>query len=116
MIVLNEKIRHAIAKAIEEIGGQSELSRRTGISQQSFSKYISGYINQIGDRTWEALFPYIKKHLPSGYSSEFLVETKVKSSASVNAICRYALEILESPSIPQETKIQLLTLYFKEKI
>ena len=116
MIVLNDKIRQAIAKAIEEIGGQSELSRRTGISQQSFSKYISGFVNQIGDRTWEALFPYIKKYLSSADSADLLDHPKINSSASVNAICQYALEILQDPSLVPDKKIRLLTLYFKEKI
>jgi len=85
MIVLNEKIRKAIAKAIDEIGGQSELSRKTGISQQNFSKYISGYVNKIGDRTWDALFPFIKKYLPSDFPVNIPQRPMLKSDFSPDA-------------------------------
>lgn len=64
MVVITDKIRRAIIKTVETLGGQSEFSRCTGVAQQTISKYVSGAINKMGNRTWERLYPFVRDFLP----------------------------------------------------
>lgn len=65
MIIITEKVRRAIARAAEGYGGQSEFARQTGTTQQAISKYISGVIGKMSERTWRDLYPHIKQYLPA---------------------------------------------------
>ena len=67
MITINNTMRSALAKAVDKIGGQSNLARATGLSQQGISKYISGHVYRMSERIWEDLAPYCAEFLPPGY-------------------------------------------------
>jgi SOS-response transcriptional repressor LexA len=61
---LDRNVRSAIAKAVEEKGGQSALSRATGVSQRAISHYVSGQTYRIGEDIWAKLYPRCKRYLP----------------------------------------------------
>jgi phage repressor protein C with HTH and peptisase S24 domain len=63
-IWLDKNIKEAIRQAVEEHGGQSALSRATGVPQTSISHYISGKIYKIGEDIWAKLYPACKRYLP----------------------------------------------------
>ena len=61
---LDRNVRTAINKAVEEKGGQSALSRATGVSQRAISHYVSGQTYRIGEDIWSKLYPVCKRYLP----------------------------------------------------
>jgi SOS-response transcriptional repressor LexA len=64
-IWVDKSVRAAIRQAVEEHGGQSALSRATGVPQISISHYVSGQIYRIGEDIWAKLYPACKRHLPA---------------------------------------------------
>ena len=63
MIKITDPIKKAIEKAIVKCGSQTELSKLSGLSHQALSKYISGHINRVNDRTWSLLYPFISEFI-----------------------------------------------------
>ena len=55
----------AIREAVDRVGSQAELARRTRISQGNIAKYIAGGIKIINDKTLQKLRPYLT--LPADY-------------------------------------------------
>jgi SOS-response transcriptional repressor LexA len=71
MIWLDKNVRAAIRQAVDEHGGQSALSRATGVPQTSISHYVSGQINRIGEDIWKKLYPVCKRHLPADKTNKY---------------------------------------------
>jgi SOS-response transcriptional repressor LexA len=62
---LDRNVRKAIRDSVEAYGGQSALSRATGVSQRAISHYVSGQIYRIGEEVWKKLYPACKRYLPA---------------------------------------------------
>ena len=116
MPVITPEIHNSLEALIRDSESAFSVAQKIGVGHSTVGKWRSGKINKINNANWKNLYPLLKPYLPPDYSNNEVVQLQINSSHSVDSICRYALEILESPSIPSETKVRLLTLYFKEKI
>ena len=63
-IRITNEIRSAISRAIESVGSQSELSRRSGVPQKNLSNYISSANSLMNEATWIQLYPFVRDFLP----------------------------------------------------
>jgi SOS-response transcriptional repressor LexA len=61
---LDKYVKGAIRQAVEDYGGQSALSRATGVPQRAISHYIAGEVYKFSDATWSKLYPACKRYLP----------------------------------------------------
>ena len=66
-MVITKEIVSACRKAVEQAGSQSELSRQSGVSQQSISQICSGARkrNNVSKATFLRLFPYLYHTTPT---------------------------------------------------
>ena len=69
-IRITNEIRSAISQAIEAVGSQSELSRRSGVPQKNLSNYISSANSLMNEATWIQLYPFVRDFLPYGKTTE----------------------------------------------
>lgn len=73
-MVITKEIVNACRKAVEQAGSQSELSRRSRVSQQVISEICS--VNRkrqsISNLTFIALLPYLRKYLPPDLAAEYM--------------------------------------------
>ena len=72
-MVITKEIVNACRKAVEQAGSQSELSRQSGVSQQSISQIcsVARQRNNISKATFLRLFPFLKSHLPDSIVGKF---------------------------------------------
>lgn len=61
---ITPEIKKALLKLIENEGSALELSRKTGISHSTFSKYVSGGILRINQANWNLVAPLLLPYLP----------------------------------------------------
>lgn len=66
---IDEPIKNALRQAIEAAGSQKDFERKTGIAQQNLSRYLSGAIPTMTERTWKDIYPYLKVYLPESHCS-----------------------------------------------
>ena len=60
---ITAEIKKALSSLIEQEGSALELSRKTGISHSTFSKYMSGQIQKINQAPLQHfLYFFFKKH------------------------------------------------------
>lgn len=64
---IDNTIKDALRQAIEAAGSQKDFERKTGIAQQNLSRYLSGTIPTMTERTWKDIYPYLKSFLPDTY-------------------------------------------------
>lgn len=60
---ITAEIKKALSSLIEQEGSALELSRKTGISHSTFSKYMSGQIQKINQANWKILMPFLNPYL-----------------------------------------------------
>lgn len=72
-MVITEEIVTACRKAVEQAGSQSELSRQSGVSQQSISQIcsVARIRNNISKATFQRLLPFLEPHLPESLVRQF---------------------------------------------
>lgn len=72
-MVITKEIVSACRKAVEQAGSQSELSRQSGVSQQSISQIcsVARKRNNVSKATFLRLFPYLEPHLPESMVRQF---------------------------------------------
>jgi SOS-response transcriptional repressor LexA len=70
-IWLDRNIRNAIRQATDQSGGQSALSRATGVPQTTLSHYISGQVYKINENIWRKLYPVCKRFLPADKANKY---------------------------------------------
>jgi SOS-response transcriptional repressor LexA len=70
-IWLDRNIRNAIRQATDQSGGQSALSRATGVPQTTLSHYISGQVYKINENIWRKLYPACKRFLPADKANKY---------------------------------------------
>ena len=67
---ITREIVDACRKSVQQSGSQSELSRKSGVSQQAISEICS--VNRkrvkISSLTFMALYPYLRPYLPESYA------------------------------------------------
>ena len=63
-IKVTNDIRHALRMLIDDWGSALEVERRTGISNSTISRYLSGRLPRMNASTWNALAPHLVAHLP----------------------------------------------------
>lgn len=78
---IDDTIKDAIQKAVEETGGQSALARITGISSQNICRYLSGQIKDLSAASFARLWNQIKKYLPENYEETHMAEIEAISLA-----------------------------------
>lgn len=67
---LNNDIIKALNKAIDVHGSALEISRKTGIKHQNFSRYLSHQVKNISLENWLKLEPVVKPYMEcSPYSN-----------------------------------------------
>lgn len=77
MPYITPEIKKALLNLIENEGSASELSRKTGISHSTFSKYISEGISRINQANWNLIAPLLLLYLPE------IEHDKVRSQLTV---------------------------------
>lgn len=50
---------------------QSEIARRSGVSQKNISRYISGFVGRINDRLWRDLYPVVAQYIPASVRDHY---------------------------------------------
>lgn len=63
-------IIEAMQKAIQKEGSQAIFAKKMGIAQSVLSRYLSGNVKGINNRTWLALYPKIKEYLPTAFCGD----------------------------------------------
>ena len=63
-IKVTNDIRHALRMLIDDWGSALEVERRTGISNSTISRYLSGRLPRMNTSTWNTLAPYLVPYLP----------------------------------------------------
>lgn len=76
----------AMRKAVDSLGGQSEVARRAGLNQpSSLNKYINGSTQTCNVETWEKLFKVIEEYYP-GFQHNTVSETTADKLVSLTDI------------------------------
>lgn len=68
-IKVTKEIRHALCMLIDEWGSALEVERRTGISNSTISRYLSGRLPRMNSSTWNTLAPHLVAYLPHDENS-----------------------------------------------
>ena len=63
-VKVTSEIIQALRMLIDEWGSALEIERRTHVANSSISRYLSGTLPRMNDRTWMALYPHLAKYLP----------------------------------------------------
>ena len=106
---LTSEIVQAIQMAANELGSQSELAEKVGVSKQNINRYISGKIGKVETETWLKLEPHIRKFLSE--SSQIPFEYEISSDTELQKRYRRVLKrILDSDVIPADEKLELIGL------
>lgn len=79
-MIITGEIREAIVKAIKEHGGQSALSRKSGIAQQYLCRYVNGSVKEISTKQWEKLSRFLSLDAAPKNDSFWAVEMLKKKS------------------------------------
>jgi hypothetical protein len=66
---MTARIISAIKEAVDKAGGQLAFSQKTGVRQDSISKYLSGTNKSCEDDTWSRLEPHLRPYLTEGSKS-----------------------------------------------
>lgn len=61
---ITPEIKDALVRLADDMGSAIEISRKTGISHSTFSKYFSGQITRINQANWNLIAPLIFPYLP----------------------------------------------------
>lgn len=73
---IDNTIKDALRQAIEAAGSQKDFERKTGIAQQNLSRFLSGTIPTMTERTWKDIYPYLKAYLPETHISHISIADK----------------------------------------
>jgi len=102
---ITQDISNALKAASEDMGGLSEMERRTGVSKANLSRYLSGKTLSMNDNNWGDILPYLKFYLPKDAYDAYVKSTTVSVFTS-HAEGRFNLETGEkSSSSGNESKI-----------
>lgn len=61
---LTPVIVEAVEAACDAVGGGAALARASGMNQSQISRIRRGLGQTLQDRTWESLYPHIRRYLP----------------------------------------------------
>ena len=76
-MTITEDVREAIRRTcLEERGGALKLARKAGFTPAQINRYHSGKTRTMTEACWTRLFPYVKSHLPEGFTCKILVDGK----------------------------------------
>ena len=76
-MTITEEVREAIRRTcLEERGGALKLARKAGFTPAQINRYHSGKTRTMTEACWTRLFPYVKSHLPEGFTCKILVDGK----------------------------------------
>lgn len=127
-IKITSDIQQAIRKSIEKFGSQSELSRRSGISQKNISNYISSVNSLMNFTSWNKLHPFIAEFMSediseksgirnlqiNGYSGEGLVVDCIsRVTTRKEVIMSLVKKILES-ELQEKLKLEVIRIIISE--
>ena len=67
---ITKEISDAVRRAVDQAGSQSELSRKTGVSQGTISDIcsVNRRRNNFARGTFLSLYPYLRPYLPESYA------------------------------------------------
>lgn len=74
---VTKEILDAIKAASNDMGGLSEMERRTGVSKANISRYLSGKTLSMSDDNWGNILPYLKFYLPRDVYDAYVKSVKI---------------------------------------
>ncbi|MDD5596958.1 MAG: hypothetical protein PHV82_03370 [Victivallaceae bacterium] len=135
MRIPNDKIvQQAIQNAVNKLGSQDELAKKTGVLQKDISRYISGKGKSFTPQAWGNLYKYIREFLPENYTENFMPDNDNDRSINligynhetivVHSIAGLTTakeiksdlikNIIDSGEFDQETKLKIIALISKD--
>lgn len=84
---INRDIQNALREAIRKAGTQVLLSKKCGIRQNYFSKYLTGEVNSIEHENWLKLYPYLQEFLPEHMREKKNMDTALPMDEKILLEC-----------------------------
>lgn len=106
---LTVEIANAIRKAVDELGSQQELARRSGVSYKNISKYINNGVKNIRENAWDKLTPFIAKYL--SYNDIAVIGCVQFAEKKTDINKEMALFIQWLKSLGNEELMKILSIY-----